>query len=809
MSPTEDLEGTASGEEITEIVKTDKGATIEMQEPFDDSKTLTGFDNRIESSRTEVMQHGTSNSTISSMSNTSEYDAQNVSLNIIYGKGEQKSHYCFVVNNGCFEEISGYMMINVAAGLEHDNFADSIYYRTLLISRRYSFECLSSTYYHEERDCVLNLDDRHRSPQLLEKQSGQHAITYLAPTCEKDETTASLMRNSFDITCKRVTQNSMSTSKARKMGANTDECFLELADFVLEGTALAIETTVSVQKCKCKCIQGELIFSNPENLIYVPNSHPRSYFEHKCATKDAIRYNYVADFCTNDSSELQHNTVNVANRSERDNEKPGLEAMVTMVTASSKPNDESPDADDNERDPSKWNPSNEAGGGRFLTAGNQLQHKFDIPEAEMEEDNAVMEAPSTSTTTTTTTATRQRAKLKRYVVRAYVNKNIPETDGLDEREFDKIVELELPDDFHGEPSEFLPPVDAEYVLVQWPSRLNGPRSTKFDSKMRNSGENITVIGKTEATTTMTTTTATATTTVAVAATTATTTATTSKPIEPDLIARLLQRNACSEAIPRDECVLVLNEVMKMGQGHRHVLLNGARTHHVVLFSEGYQNIITGVLSSTDHIRVILKIFRLLEAIKKLSTHRVHRLPVIDPISFDPLGILTLKHILKFLWYHGRDFFQPSHFIRTPKQLNVGTWERLHVVYRDTPLIDCLDILLSAGVSSVPVVEHHTLRVVDVYCRFDAMNVPFQKEGFDPAVDVSEALKYRPVYTDRACAVVLSEVDSFYRVVSMMMKTNAHRAFIVNCDTAIRVSKLALETSVLECDQFFFLSFTVI
>ncbi|VDM54364.1 unnamed protein product [Angiostrongylus costaricensis] len=47
--------------------------------------------------------------------------------------------------------------------------------------------------------------------------------------------------------------------------------------------------------------------------------------------------------------------------------------------------------------------------------------------------------------------------------------------------------------------------------------------------MRNSGENITVIGKTEATTTMTTTTATATTTVAVAATTATTTATTSKP----------------------------------------------------------------------------------------------------------------------------------------------------------------------------------------------------------------------------------------------------------------------------------------
>ncbi|KAE9418073.1 hypothetical protein Angca_007745, partial [Angiostrongylus cantonensis] len=176
---------------------------------------------------------------------------------------------------------------------------------------------------------------------------------------------------------------------------------------------------------------------------------------------------------------------------------------------------------------------------------------------------------------------------------------------------------------------------------------------------------------------------------------------------------------------------------------------------------------------------------LFEAIRMLSTHRVHRLPVIDPISFEPQGILTLKHILKFLWYHGRDFFQPPHFIKTPKQLNVGTWKGLHVVYRDTPLIDCLDILLNAGVSSVPVVELPTLRVIDVYSRFDAMNVPLQNEGFDPAVDISEALKYRPVYTDRACAVVVNETDSFYRVVSMMMKNNAHRAFIVNSDSAIR------------------------
>uniref|UniRef100_A0A0K0D0D1 PAN domain protein n=1 Tax=Angiostrongylus cantonensis TaxID=6313 RepID=A0A0K0D0D1_ANGCA len=226
---------------------------------------------------------------------------------------EQKSHCCFVVNNGCFEEISGYMMINVAAGLEHDVSMEECkcYCANSKISRRYSFECRSSTYYHEERDCVLNLDDRHRSPQLLEKQSGQHAITYLAPKPKIYNFFDEIFHSNLNVLrlfCPTFTGQGLTETQTESL-LRSLVCFLELSDFVLEGTALAIETTVSVQKCKCKCIQGELIygeacqsfqyyfdsntclinkqnrFSNPENLIYVPNSHPRSYFEHKCATK--------------------------------------------------------------------------------------------------------------------------------------------------------------------------------------------------------------------------------------------------------------------------------------------------------------------------------------------------------------------------------------------------------------------------------------------------------------------------------------------------------------------------------------------
>lgn len=42
---------------------------------------------------------------------------------------------------------------------------------------------------------------------------------------------------------------------------------------------------------------------------------------------------------------------------------------------------------------------------------------------------------------------------------------------------------------------------------------------------------------------------------------------------------------------------------------------------------------------------------LLDAVRMLLRHKVHRLPVIDPISGNPLHILTHKRVLKYLHIH--------------------------------------------------------------------------------------------------------------------------------------------------------------
>uniref|UniRef100_A0A183DTY6 CBS domain-containing protein n=1 Tax=Gongylonema pulchrum TaxID=637853 RepID=A0A183DTY6_9BILA len=57
----------------------------------------------------------------------------------------------------------------------------------------------------------------------------------------------------------------------------------------------------------------------------------------------------------------------------------------------------------------------------------------------------------------------------------------------------------------------------------------------------------------------------------------------------------------------------------------------------------------------------------------------------------------------------------------------------------------LDILLHKGVSGVPVVEHKTFRVVDMYSRFDAIGVALEDKMDDLNVTVQEALAFRNTF----------------------------------------------------------------
>uniref|UniRef100_A0A1I7TRC8 PAN domain protein n=1 Tax=Caenorhabditis tropicalis TaxID=1561998 RepID=A0A1I7TRC8_9PELO len=253
---------------------------------------------------------------------------------------EAKPTEMIIKRDGCFEVIDDHLMVSVAGGLEHDVSIEECQCMCANSkkSERYEFQCRSATYYHTERDCILNLEDRNMKSKLFERQFIALNVSYIGMSCEIDETVVSL-GSLANTGCKRqqvtTTGEPPKEQPAKKNGLKSDECYVELNDFVLEGTAIAVETAVTPEECKCKCAEGPKLygeecasflyyydsktclinkqnrFSNPEKFNFVPSiNQSRSYFEWTCANKDEARHKYREDVCKFEPEKVEGNLLN-------------------------------------------------------------------------------------------------------------------------------------------------------------------------------------------------------------------------------------------------------------------------------------------------------------------------------------------------------------------------------------------------------------------------------------------------------------------------------------------------------------------
>ncbi|CAL2051288.1 unnamed protein product [Caenorhabditis brenneri] len=253
---------------------------------------------------------------------------------------EAKPKEMVIKRDGCFEVIDDHLMVSVAGGLEHDVSIEECQCMCANSKKsgRYEFQCRSATYYHTEKDCILNLEDRNMKSKLFERQFISLNVSYIGMSCEIDETVKSL--GSLATTgCRRQSETTTGEPPkeqiTKKNGLKSDECYVELNDFVLEGTAIAVETAVTPEECKCKCAEGPKLygeecasflyyydsktclinkqnrFSNPEKFNFVPSiNQSRSYFEWTCANKDEARHKYRADVCKMEPEKVEGNLLN-------------------------------------------------------------------------------------------------------------------------------------------------------------------------------------------------------------------------------------------------------------------------------------------------------------------------------------------------------------------------------------------------------------------------------------------------------------------------------------------------------------------
>uniref|UniRef100_A0A8C3HHL7 Protein kinase AMP-activated non-catalytic subunit gamma 3 n=1 Tax=Chrysemys picta bellii TaxID=8478 RepID=A0A8C3HHL7_CHRPI len=133
---------------------------------------------------------------------------------------------------------------------------------------------------------------------------------------------------------------------------------------------------------------------------------------------------------------------------------------------------------------------------------------------------------------------------------------------------------------------------------------------------------------------------------------------------------------------------------------------------------------------------------LFDAVYRLIKNRIHRLPVIEPVSGNVLHILTHKRILKFLHIFVTMLPKPRFLHRTIQELGVGTFRDIAQVLETAPVYMALEIFVDRRVSALPVTNEG--EVVGLYSRFDVIHLAAQKTYNNLDMSVREALKRRTV-----------------------------------------------------------------
>ncbi|XP_075447352.1 5'-AMP-activated protein kinase subunit gamma-1 isoform X1 [Ascaphus truei] len=167
---------------------------------------------------------------------------------------------------------------------------------------------------------------------------------------------------------------------------------------------------------------------------------------------------------------------------------------------------------------------------------------------------------------------------------------------------------------------------------------------------------------------------------------------------------------------------------------------------------------------------------LFDAVSSLIKNRIHRLPVIAPDSGNTLYILTHKRILKFLKLFMSELDKPEFVSQTLKELGIGTYENIALVHTNTPVYVALGTFVQRGVSALPVVDESG-RVVDIYSKFDVINLAAEKTYNNLDITVTKALGHRSHYFEGVLKCYQHE--TLETIINRLVEAEVHRLVVVD------------------------------
>ncbi|OPJ79913.1 5'-AMP-activated protein kinase subunit gamma-3 isoform X2 [Patagioenas fasciata] len=167
---------------------------------------------------------------------------------------------------------------------------------------------------------------------------------------------------------------------------------------------------------------------------------------------------------------------------------------------------------------------------------------------------------------------------------------------------------------------------------------------------------------------------------------------------------------------------------------------------------------------------------LFDAVYSLIKHKIHRLPIIEPVSGNVLHILTHKRILKFLHIFGSTIPKPRFLKKTVQELCIGTFRDVAVVLETAPVYTALEIFVDRRVSALPVVNDAG-QVVGLYSRFDVIHLAAQKTYNNLDISVREALRQRTICLEGVLTCYPHE--TMEDIIDRIAKEQVHRLVLVD------------------------------
>ncbi|XP_035110228.3 5'-AMP-activated protein kinase subunit gamma-2 isoform X2 [Callithrix jacchus] len=286
--------------------------------------------------------------------------------------------------------------------------------------------------------------------------------------------------------------------------------------------------------------------------------------------------------------------------------------------------------------------------------------------------------------------------------------------------------------------------------------------------------------------------------------------------------RFMRSHKCYDIVPTSSKLVVFDTTLQVKKAFFALVANGVRA--APLWESKKQSFV-GMLTITDFINILHRYYKspmvqiyeleehkietwrelylqetfkplvnispdasLFDAVYSLIKNKIHRLPVIDPISGNALYILTHKRILKFLQLFMCDMPKPAFMKQNLDELGIGTYHNIAFIHPDTPIIKALNIFVERRISALPVVDESG-KVVDIYSKFDVINLAAEKTYNNLDITVTQALQHRSQYFEGV--VKCNKLEILETIVDRIVRAEVHRLVVVNeADSIVGIISLS-------------------